>query len=44
MLLELDKKLLVLLYLEFVMTLLITDSNIEICCLDSVFAANSHDS
>lgn len=40
MLLELDKGLLVLLYLGSVMTLLTADPNIETCCLDSVFAAN----
>jgi len=44
MLLKLDKELLVLLYLEFVVTMLIADSNIETCCLDSVFAANSRSS
>jgi len=44
MLLELDKGLLVLLYLGSVMTLLTADPNIETCCLDSVFAADSRSS
>ena len=44
MLLRLDEGLLVLLYLGSVMTVLTADPNIEICCFDSVFAANSRSS
>ncbi len=44
MLLELNKGLLVLLYLGSVLTVLTADPNIETCWLGSVFAANPHSS